>query len=119
MKTQLKDSPCYKLSRCVVGENVPIDNLRLEMNPESFYLFCYHHLEFAKFDSDKGRDTLMLTFLSHQVRIACHHLRELALAIQKRAVESIIQMPGLHSETARSQAGFVEAIEVQAVEGWN
>ena len=82
MKTQLKDSPCYKLSRCVVGENVPIDNLRLEMNPESFYLFSYHHLEFAKFDSDKDRDTLMLTFLSHQVRIAGHHLRELAVAIQ-------------------------------------
>ena len=56
------NSPCYKLSRCVVGENVPIDNLRLEMNPESFYLFSYHQLEFAKFDSDKDRDTLMLAF---------------------------------------------------------
>ncbi len=119
MKTQLKDSPCYKLSRCVVGENVPIDNLRLEMNPESFYLFSYHQLEFAKFDSDKDRDTLMLTFLSHQVRIAGHHLRELAVAIQKRTVESIIQMPDRHSEAARSQAAFVETIEVQANEGRN
>ena len=113
------NSPCYKLSRCVVGENVPIDNLRLEMNPESFYLFSYHQLEFAKFDSDKDRDTLMLTFLSHQVRIAGHHLRELAVAIQKRTVESIIQMPGRHSEATRSQAAFVEAIEVEADEGRN
>ncbi len=98
---------------------MPIDNLRLEMNPESFYLFSYHQLEFAKFDSDKDRDTLMLTFLSHQVRIAGHHLRELAVAIQKRTVESIIQLPDRHSEAARSQAAFVETIEVQADEGKN
>jgi len=102
-----------------MNENLPMDNLRLEMNPESFYLFSYHHLEFAKFDSDKDRDTLTLSFLGHQVRIAGHHLRELAVAIQKRTVESIIQMPGRHSEVARSQAAFVEAIEVQADEGRN
>ena len=102
-----------------MGENLPIDNLRLEINPESSYLFSYHHLEFAKFDSDKGRDTLALTFFSHQVRIAGHHLCELAVAIQKRTVEAIIPMPGRQSEVARSEAAFVEAIEVKADEGRN
>ena len=112
-------SPCYKLSRSVMGENVPMDSLRLEVNPESFYLLSYHHLEFGKFDSDKERDTLTLSFLGHQVRIAGRNLRELAVAIQKRAVESIIQMPGRYSAATGNQGGFVETIEVQANEGRN
>lgn len=112
-------SPCYRLSRSVVGENVPMDSLRLEVNPESFYLLSYHHLEFAKFDSGKDRDTLVLSFVGHQVRIAGHHLRDLAVAIQKRAVESIIQMPGRYSGAAGNQTGFVESIEVQAAEERN
>jgi hypothetical protein len=109
-------SSCYKLSRSVMGENVPMDNLRLELNPESFYLLSYHHLEFGKFDSDKERDTLALSFVGHQVRIEGRNLRELAVALQKRAVESIIQMPNRYSPTAISQAGFVELIEVQSVD---
>jgi len=100
-----------------MGENVPMDSLRLEVNPESFYLLSYHHLEFAKFDAGKDRDTVTLSFLGHQVRIVGRHLRELAVAIQKRAVESIIQMPGRYSAAAGNQIGFVESIEVQADAG--
>ncbi len=66
-------------------------NLRLELNSESFYLLSYHYLEYAKFDSEKDRDTLMLSFLGHQVRIVGRNLRELAVALQKRAVESVMQ----------------------------
>src|ERR1700720_685035 len=98
----------------VMNEDLPMDNLRLEMNPASFYLFSYHHLEYAKFDSDKDRDTLTLSFLGYHVRIVGHHLRELAVAIQKRAVESIIQIPNRYSAAAGNQTGFVEFIEVQA-----
>jgi hypothetical protein len=110
-------SPCYRLSRSVMGENVPMDNLRLEVNPESFYLLSYHHLECAKFDSGKDGDTLTLSFLGHQVRIVGRNLRELAVALQKRAVESITPMPNRYSVAASGQGGSVEAIEVQIKEG--
>jgi len=102
-----------------MGENVPMDNLRLELTPESFYLFSYHLLEFGKFDSDKDHDTLALSFVGHLVRIEGRNLRELAVALQKRAVESICQMSGRYSAAAGNQAGFVEAIEVRADEGKN
>ena len=95
-----------------MGENVPMDNLRLELNPASFYLLSYHHLECAKFEAGKDRDTLTLSFLGHQVRIQGRNLRDLAVAIQKRAIESVIQMPGRYSAVG-NQSGFVESIEVQ------
>ncbi len=107
-------SRCYKLSRSVMGGHLPMDNLRLEMNPDSFYLFSYHHLDFAKFDSDQGRDSLTLSFLGHQVLIAGRNLRELAIAIQNRAVESIIQTPPRYAGMAGTVLSFVESIEIQS-----
>ena len=112
-------SPCYKLTRSVMGENVPMDNLRLEVNPESFFLLSYHHLEFGKFEAGKDHDTLTLAFISHQVRIVGRNLRELAVALQKRAVESITPLPNRYSAAAVAQGVSVEVIEVQANEGKN
>ena len=102
-----------------MGENVPVDSLRLEVNPELFYLLSYHHLEFGKFEAGKDRDVLTLAFIGHQVRIAGRNLRELTVAIQKRAVEAIIPMPNRYSAAATAQGGLVEVIEVQANEGKN
>jgi len=97
-----------------MGENVPMDGLRLEVSPDSFYLLSYHHLEFGKFESGKDRDVLTLAFIAHQVRIVGRNLRELAVAVQKRAVESITPMPNRYNATASAQGGLVEVIEVQA-----
>jgi len=102
-----------------MGENVPMDGLRLEVSPDSFYLLSYHHLEFGKFESGKDRDVLTLAFIAHQVRIVGRNLRELAVAVQKRAVESITPMPNRYNAAASPQGGFVEVIEVQANEGKN
>ena len=67
-----------------MGENVPMDNLRLEMNPESFYLLSYHHLEFGKFDSDKERDTPgPFVRRPSGATIEGRNLRELAVAHSK------------------------------------
>jgi len=112
-------SPCYRLTRSVMGENVPMDYLRLEVNPESFFLLSYHHLEFGKFESGKDRDVITLSFIGHQVRIVGRYLRELAVAIQKRAVESITPLPNRYSAAAVAQGVSVEVIEVQANEGKN
>lgn len=37
--------------------HLPMNNLWLEMNSVLFYLFSYHHLDFAKFNSDRTRIT--------------------------------------------------------------
>jgi hypothetical protein len=103
----------------VIGEHVPIDSLRLEVSPESFYLLSYHHLEFGKFESGKDRDTLTLAFIGHQVRVVGRNLRELAVAVQKRTVEAITPLPNRYSAASGAQGGLVEVIEVQANEGQN
>jgi len=107
------DSPGgYKLSRGVNNSPVPMDNLRLEISPTCFYLLSYHHMEFAKFESTKDRDTLTISFLHHQARVAGRNLRELALGIQTRTVEFIKPVPGRYG--AATENGFVESVEVEA-----
>jgi hypothetical protein len=109
-------APCYTLSRMVMNEHLPIDNLRLEVTADSFHLLPYHHMEFATFDSNKDRDTLTLSFLGRRVRIAGRNLRELAFAIQKRAVESIRPMPNRYAEVPGKDGALVETIEIEAAQ---
>ena len=107
-------SACFKLSRVVMDGHVPLDYLRLETNAAGFCLLSYHHLDFARFDAGKERDSLTISFVNHQVRIAGRNLRELALALQSRAVEFIKPMPGRYTVATGSDAAFVESIEVEA-----
>jgi len=105
------ESHCYKITRGVNSVPVPNDNLRLETSATCFYLLPYHHMDFAKFDAARDRDTVTIAFLNHQVRICGRNLRELALGIQARAVEFIRLMPGRYA-AAGNEAGFVETIEI-------
>ena len=110
----MKDgSPCHKLSRTIMGEHIPLDNLRLELSPACFYLLPYHHLEVAKFESDEERDALTISFLKHRVRIAGRNLRELAIAIQGRAVEWIKPVPERYTTVADYEACAIESIEIE------
>ena len=110
----MKDhSPCYQLSRTVIGEHVPLDNLRLELSPECFYMLPYHHVDFAKFESGDAGDTLTISFLKHQVRIAGRNLRKLAVAIQGRAVEWVKPVAERYAAEAGIEACFVVSIEVE------
>src|SRR3989442_4441772 len=106
------ESTCYKISRGINGNPMPQDNLRLETSSTSFCLLSYHHMDFAKFESAREHDTLTISFLNHQVRIGGRNLRELAVAIQGRAVEFIKLVPGRYSAAAGNEAGFVETIEI-------
>ena len=109
----MKDrSPCHKLSRKIVGDHVPLDNLGLELSPTCFYLFPYHHLEVAKFESSQERDTLVLSFLKHRVRIAGRNLRELGAAFQGRTVEWIKPLPERYNAVA-GEDPLVESIDVE------
>jgi len=106
------ESQCYKISRGINGNPMPQDNLRLETSSTCFCLLSYHHMDFAKFEVARDRDTLTISFLNHQVRIGGRNLRELALGIQGRAVEFIKPMPGRYAATTGNEAGIVEKIEI-------
>ena len=108
------ESQSYKISRGINGNPMPLDNLRLETSSTCFYLLSYHHMDIAKFEVARDRDTLTISFLNHQVRIGGRNLRELAVAIQGRAVEFVTMIPGRYSATAGKEVGFVDSIEVEA-----
>jgi hypothetical protein len=108
------ESPCYKIRRGVNNSPTPVENLRLELDANSFYLLPCHHLELVKFESGEGQDTLTLSFLKRTVLITGKNLRELGLALQDRCVEFIKPMPVFdrYSSLAISE-GSVKAIEIQ------
>ena len=110
----MKDhSPCYQLSRTVMGEHVPLDNVRLELTPTCFYILPYHHVEVAKFESSSTSDTLTISFLKHKVRIVGRNLRKLAVGIQGRAVEWVKPVPERYDAVAGTEASAIETIEIE------
>lgn len=108
------ESPCHYLRRGVNNSPASADNLRLEVDSNSFYLLPYHHLELVKFEAGEGQDTLTLSFIKRTVFIKGNNLRELALALQDRCVEFIKPMPVFdrYSSLAIS-GGSVKTIEIQ------
>ena len=107
------ESPCYKIRTGVNQSPTPVENLRLELNANSFYLLPCHHLELVRFESGDGQDTLTLLFLKRTVRITGKNLRDLGLALQDRCVEFIKPMPVFdrYSSLAISE-GAVKSIKM-------
>jgi hypothetical protein len=111
----MNDNPSYQIKRGVNNFETPTDNLRLEVSATFFHVLSYHHMDSAKFESTKERDTLTLSFYHHQARIEGRNLRELAIAIQGRTVESIKIIPSRYGGVAGNETGFVESIEVETI----
>lgn len=92
----LKNAESYFREHLGMGDYyMEKDNLRLELNSKSFLLLPYHHLELVKFEAGESLDTLTLSFINRTVCIVGKSLRELALALQDRAVEFIRVLPAL------------------------
>ena len=108
------ESPCYKMRTGVNSNPTPVDNLRLELDANSFYLLPCHHLELVKFESGEGQDTLTLSFINRIVLIKGKNLRELGLALQDRCVEFVRILPALdrYSSLAGTETS-VKTIEIQ------
>jgi hypothetical protein len=104
---------CYELSREVMGNHVPLDNVRLELTPSRFYLLPYHHLEVAEFESAHNGDTICLSFVKHKVRITGRNLRDLAVAFQERAVVSVAPVPEKYEALRESVQGLVDSIQIE------
>jgi hypothetical protein len=107
------ESPCYYIRRGVNNNPAPVDNLRLEVDSNSFYLLPSHHLELVKFEAGEGQDTLTLSFIKRTVFIKGKNLRELALALQVRCVEFIKPMPVFDRYSSLAiKEGSVKNIEI-------
>lgn len=57
------------------------------------FMFPYAHLLVAKLEQQHSGDALYLHLTTHEIHIEGRNLRELALAFQKSAVESIRELP--------------------------
>ena len=106
------NSPCYKLGRSVVGNLVPMYNLRLETSTDCFYGLSYHHIELVKFESTQDVDIITISFLNRTVRIKGRNLRNLGVALQMRGIESIKPMAERYSSLAAGENGWVKSIEI-------
>ena len=107
------ESSCYYIRRGVNNNPAPVENLRLEVDANSFYLLPSHHLELVKFEAGEGLDTLTLSFLKRTVLITGKNLRELGLALQDRAVEFVKPMPVFDRyASVAGKEGSVKTIEI-------
>lgn len=104
----MNTSSCYDSSNKFGGA----DSLRLEITPTCFYLLPYHHLDMAKWESEKGGDTLTLSFLNRTVRMTGKNLRDLASKIQRRDVESVRPKPDKYGVLASDDI-WIKSIEVE------
>jgi len=111
------ENSCFNFRRGVNGSSVPMEHLRLELNPKGFLLLSYHHLELVTFESGAQQDTLTLSFLNRTVLITGKNLRELGLALQDRAVEFVRTRPALdrYSSLAGNEPS-VKTIEIEQKE---
>ncbi len=114
---EFKERPeCYHLSRQVMGNHVPLDNLRLELTPTCFYLLPYHHLEVAKFESGHHIDTIAIAFVNHKVKIAGRNRRALAVGFQERAVEWVMPVPEKYVDAWEGVQSVIQSIEIEKSE---
>jgi hypothetical protein len=106
------ENPCFKRRTGVNSSPVPVDHLRLEVNPKSFLLLPYHHLEMVKFEAGDGQDMLTLLFLNRTVCITGKSLRQLAMGLQDRCVEFVKPLPERYASLVGDEA-TVRTIEIQ------
>ena len=97
----------------MVGNVIPLDNLRLEISPDVFYGLPYHHVELTKFESAQGSDTITMFCLNRTVRIKGKDLRNLGILLQARSVESITPLPERYASLPFGEDGCVKSIEIE------
>jgi hypothetical protein len=91
--------------------------LRVELADGNLYVFPYRRLAFARFESGNDYDTLLVVLDTHQIRITGKHLREVALALQKSAVDWVRELPGRYGSQAEADHAWIASISVQEAQG--
>ncbi len=97
------------------NEDPQTQALRVELKSGSFFVFPVSHFLSAEFTRGIEGDVLKLLFTTHEVTIRGLHLREVALALQKLAVEWIKEIAPKYAKLAEPNSAVILSIEVAAV----
>ena len=97
------------------NEDPQTQALGVELKSGNFFVFPISHFLSAEFtQGDKG-DVLKLLFTTHGVTVSGQHLREVALALHKLAVDWIKEIVPKYAKLAEPNAAIILSIEVAAV----
>ena len=97
------------------NEDPQTQALRVELKNGNFFVFPVSHFLSAEFTREDEGDVLKLVFTTHAVTISGQHLREVALALQKLAVEWIKEIAPKYAKLAEPNAAVILSIEVTAL----
>jgi hypothetical protein len=113
------DSPRPEESSLVAWEQNPQARaLRVDLQSGEYYVFPYIHFGFARFERAGDRETLQVSFATHDICVSGHHLREVGLALQKLAVDWIREAPARYAGLTETGSAFIERIDInEASEG--
>ena len=97
------------------NEDPQTQALRVELKSGDFFVFPVSHFLSAEFTREDDGDVLKLVFTTHGVTIRGRHLREVALALQKLAVEWIKELAPKYAALAEPNAAVILSVEVAAL----
>ena len=97
------------------NEDPQTQTLRVELKSGNLFVFPVSHFLSAEFTRGDEGDVLKLIFTTHEVTIHGRHLREVAQALQKLAVEWIKEIAPKYAKLAEPNAAVILSIEVTAV----
>jgi hypothetical protein len=90
----------------------------VDLQSGEYYVFPYIHFGFARFERARDRETLQVSFATHDIHVSGHHLREVGLALQKLAVDWIREAPARYAGLTETGSAFIERIDInEASEG--
>ena len=113
-ESKTTDPIATKRSVVCWNEDPQTQALRVELKSGDFFVFPVSHFLCAEFTrGDKG-DVLKLVFTTHEITIRGLHLREVALALQKLAVEWIKEIAPKYAKLAEPNTAVILSIEVVA-----
>ena len=93
--------------------------LRVELPDGNLYVFPYRRLAFVRFESGNDYDTLLVVLDTYQIRITGKHLREVALALQKSAVDWVRELPRRYGSQSDDDHAWITNITVIKLQGTN
>ena len=115
LESKTTEPSATKRSVVCWGEDPQTQALRVELKSGNFFVFPMSHFLSAEFAQEDKGDVLTLLFATHEVTISGQHLREVALALQKLAVEWIKEIAAKYAKLAEPNAAVILSIEVSAV----
>lgn len=117
-QTESKAAEPATTKRSIVcwNEDPQTQAIRVELNSGNFFVFPVSQFLSAEFSRDEGGDSLKLLFATHGITVRGKHLREVALAMQKLAVDWLKEIAPKYAALAEPNAAVILSIQVAAVE---